>query len=202
MSPDNQNPENSDVEESIDLEEEVTKDEVASRPTDTGDPEWVVEAKIPADIRERYEVHSYRNAAVILSETRKTEFDGLLNALREFRITTGMIRRAGGNESEIPKLLSSILRPLGWHETIVQGDLIVKMNWHELTGERNGKSVFEKRSKEVRRDRYLDGHKIDYVKDRVAFDLEWNSADSEPWRTSFRRDGEHRSEGMANGIPT
>ena len=28
------------------------------------------------------------------------------------------------------------------------------------------------------------------------------AADSEPWRTSFRRDGEHRSEGMANGIPT
>jgi hypothetical protein len=26
--------------------------------------------------------------------------------------------------------------------------------------------------------------------------------DSEPWRTSFRRDGEHRSEVMANGIPT
>jgi hypothetical protein len=27
-------------------------------------------------------------------------------------------------------------------------------------------------------------------------------ADSEPWRTSFRRDGEHRSEAMASGIPT
>jgi hypothetical protein len=37
--------------------------------------------------------------------------------------------------------------------------------------------LFEKRQKEVRRDRYLDGHKIDYVKGRVAFDLEWNSKD-------------------------
>jgi len=27
------------------------------------------------------------------------------------------------------------------------------------------------------RERFLDGHKIDYVKDRVAFDLEWNSKD-------------------------
>jgi len=29
----------------------------------------------------------------------------------------------------------------------------------------------------MRRQRYLDGHKIDYVKNRVAFDLEWNSKD-------------------------
>ncbi len=32
-------------------------------------------------------------------------------------------------------------------------------------------------STERKRANYLDGHKIDYVKDRVAFDLEWNSKD-------------------------
>ena len=29
----------------------------------------------------------------------------------------------------------------------------------------------------LKREKYLDGHKIDYVKDKVAFDLEWNSKD-------------------------
>ena len=29
----------------------------------------------------------------------------------------------------------------------------------------------------MNRARYLDGHRIDYVKNRVAFDLEWNSKD-------------------------
>jgi hypothetical protein len=53
----------------------------------------------------------------------------------------------------------------------------VQKSWHEQTGIRRGKAVFEKRSEELRRDRYLDGHKIDYVKGRVAFDLEWNSKD-------------------------
>jgi hypothetical protein len=159
------------------LEAEAAKDEVASKPTDTGDPLSIVEAKIPQDIRERYEVFSYRNAAVILSETRKPEFDDLLRALREFKITKRMIRTAGGNESEIPKLWSTTLRPLGWNETIVQGDLVVRMSWHEQTGMKKGKPFFERRSKELRRERYLDGHKIDYVKDRVAFDLEWNSKD-------------------------
>ena len=166
-----------DTDEQSALETEATVDEVASKPADTGDPVYIVEAKIPLDIRERYEVFSYRNAAVILSETRKAEFDDLLKALREFKITKKMIRTAGGNESEIPKLLSATLRPLGWHETIVQGDLVVKMSWHEQIGTKKGKPIFEKHSRELRRERYLDGHKIDYVKGKVAFDLEWNSKD-------------------------
>jgi hypothetical protein len=29
----------------------------------------------------------------------------------------------------------------------------------------------------LKRENYLDGHKIDYVKEKVAFDLEWNSKD-------------------------
>ena len=137
------------VDDPTELELEAAKDEVASKPADTGDPAAIVEAKIPLDIRERFEVFSYRNAAVILSETRKTEFDDLLKALREFKITKKMIRTAGGNESDIPKLLSSTLRPLGWHETIVQGDLIVKKSWHEQTGTKRGKAIFEKRSEEL-----------------------------------------------------
>lgn len=169
--------ENPGVDELTELDMETANSEVASKPTDTGDPAAIVDAKIPQDIRERYEIFSYRNAAVILSETRRTEFDDLLKALREFRITKKMIRTAGGNESDIPKLLSNTLRPLGWHETIVQGDLIVRKSWHEQAGMKRGKAIFEKRSEELRRERYLDGHKIDYVKGRVAFDLEWNSKD-------------------------
>jgi hypothetical protein len=30
---------------------------------------------------------------------------------------------------------------------------------------------------ETRLDDFMDGHKVDYVKNRVAFDLEWNSKD-------------------------
>ena len=48
---------------------------------------------------EKFEVFSYRNAAVILSETRKVEFDEILDALRNFTITTDIIRRAGGKRS-------------------------------------------------------------------------------------------------------
>ncbi len=161
-----------------DLADEIAQEEVASAPNEVADPQELVNSKVPQDIRDRYEVYSYRNAAVILSESRTDEFNEILQALRDFSITTTMIRTAGGNESDIPKLLSATLRPLGWHETIVQGDLLVQLLWREQVGTNTaGKPVFERRQREIRRAKYLDGHKIDYVKGKVAFDLEWNSKD-------------------------
>jgi len=161
-----------------DLAEEISQEEVAAAPSDTADPQDLVDAKIPQDIRDKYEIYSYRNAAVILAESHAEEFSEVMQALRDFSITTAMIRTAGGNESDIPKLLSRTLRPLGWHETVIQGDLLVQLLWREqVRTTKGGKPVFERRQREVKRAKFLDGHKIDYVKGKVAFDLEWNSKD-------------------------
>jgi hypothetical protein len=161
-----------------DLADEISEKQIAISPNEVADPQEIVDAKIPGDIRSRYEIYSYRNAAVILSETRKKQFEEILDALRSFSLTTTMIRTAGGNESEIPKIFSKTLRPLGWHETIVQGDLIIRQISREVVGKlANGKPRFDKVEKEFTRRNFLDGHKIDYVKERVAFDLEWNSKD-------------------------
>ncbi len=160
------------------IDKELDEEDVAASPSEMADPAEIVNAKIPEDIRDRYEIYSYRNAAVILAESRRDEFNDILSALREFEITTQMIRTAGGNESEVPKIISNTLRPLGWHETTIQGDLLVKLLWKEQTGvTRAGKPRFKKFSKEILREKYLDGHKVDYVKGKVAFDLEWNSKD-------------------------
>ncbi len=166
-----------DGDEESDFEEAVAPDAEQS-PSDVADPQTIIETKIPADVRKKYELPSYRNAAVILSESRHAEFDELLNALRTFTISTEMIRRAGGNESDIPKLFATALRPRGWHETIIRGDLVVRLTWREPLGvNKKGKPIFGPKFREIRRERYLDGHKIDFVKDRVAFDMEWNSKD-------------------------
>lgn len=54
----------------------------------------------------------------------------------------------------------------------------MKLTWREAApGKPTGKPVFEKRERELTRAKFLDGHKIDYVKGKVAFDLEWNSKD-------------------------
>jgi hypothetical protein len=172
--------------EDDDIPEEESLEEqsgiVELNPNEASDPTSVVDAKIPDDIRARYEVLSYRNAAVILAETRAAEMAELWDALRSFTVTREMIRKAGGNESEMPKLFSASLRPKGWHETVISADLVIKLTWRaqvgvHMLGKKRGKPIFLKMERETRRERYLDGHKIDYVKNRVAFDLEWNSKD-------------------------
>ena len=156
----------------------MTDEEPPNAMTNTADPPALVASKLPEDILARYEVHSYRNAAVILSESRAAEFKDLVQALREFAITTRMIRVAGGNESEIPKLISNALRPRDWHETTFQGDLNVQLSWRKQVGKTStGRPIFENSRRELTRQKFLDGHKVDYVKGKVAFDLEWNSKD-------------------------
>lgn len=155
----------------------LAEPDVASRPNEAADPPEAVRRHIPADVLARYEVHSYRNAALILSQAHPAEFGELMDALRAFRISTDIIRKAGGNESDVPKLFSAQLRPKGWHETTIQADLLVRLLWREERVDARGRASSERMSRETVKARFLDGHKVDYVKNRVAFDLEWNSKD-------------------------
>jgi len=123
---------------------------------------------LPADFLELYEVHNYRHAAEVLATGCPEEFAELIGALGQFRITAADILAKGGNESQIPKRLSSLLRPLRWFETRIRGDLVVTVETHTDKG---------REISETRLDDFMDGHKIDFVKNRVAFDLEWNSKD-------------------------
>lgn len=109
---------------------------------------------IPKDIRELYEVRDFHHAAAILKSEFPEEFEDICQALREFRVTTGEIKEPGGNESKIPKKISALLRPKMWKEAQLSAKTVVD-------------------EQEVRQDT----HFIDYVKGRVALDLEWNSKD-------------------------
>lgn len=109
---------------------------------------------IPTDLGDLYEIHEYKHAAAILKTEFPEEFNELCNALREFRFTLDDVIVPGGNESTIPKKFSDILRPLGWKERKLTAKLVVD-------------------DQEVSHDT----HKVDYIKGRVSFDLEWNSKD-------------------------
>lgn len=123
---------------------------------------------LPQDILDSYEVHNFKHAAEVLSTGCEREFAEIIQALRAFRLSTQDILKAGGNESDIPRKIAALLRPLDWRETRISGDLKVR------TAARHG-GVVSMDEKLVQN--YLDGHKIDFVKGRVAFDLEWNSKD-------------------------
>ncbi|MBN1337788.1 MAG: restriction endonuclease [Bacteroidales bacterium] len=119
---------------------------------------------IPKDIARLYEVFDFKHAAAILSKEFPGEFGELCIALRGFRFTKTDLTTAGGNESHIPKLFSNLLRPLGWNEK-------------NLTAELNVYEVKDKKTRELKGSINHGSHKVDYLKGRVAFDLEWNSKD-------------------------
>lgn len=128
-----------------------------------------LERFLPTDLLELYEVHNYRHAAEVLATSCADELADLIDALRRFRITVDDITRPGGNESEIPKRMAGMLRDRGWYEVRIKGDLLITQEVHGAE-----RAV---RIETLRRENYLDGHKVDFVKQRVAFDLEWNSKD-------------------------
>jgi CRISPR-associated protein Csd2 len=109
---------------------------------------------VPRHLLRLYEVHEYRHAAAILAHEFADEFDEICSALTEFQFTDAQIIKGGGNESDIPKTFSKLLRPKGWKESKLKARLMV-----------DEAAVSS------------DTHKIDYVKNRIAFDLEWNSKD-------------------------
>jgi CRISPR-associated protein Csd2 len=68
--------------------ENSEKDDIALVPGIGADPSDEVQKFIPKDIRELYEVHSYKHAAAIAYNSYHEEIKELFDALREFRLTT------------------------------------------------------------------------------------------------------------------
>jgi hypothetical protein len=109
---------------------------------------------LPERIVNNYEIYDYKHALTILKYDFNEQYYDLIRALGSFELSVDDIIKPGGNESDIPKKISGVLRPLGWVEDTLHSQRVV-----------DGEPVNE------------DTHKIDYVKGRVAFDLEWNSKD-------------------------
>ncbi len=109
---------------------------------------------IPKDLAKLYEIYDYRHAAAILACEFPAECAEVFGVLRSFRFSQAQLLKSGGNESDIPKIFSKHLRPLGWKEGQLKARLLV--DDEELTA---------------------DTHKIDFIKNKIAFDLEWNSKD-------------------------
>lgn len=123
---------------------------------------------------EKYEFQNYGHALEILSEAFPTEWNEIQDCLEQLVISVDDIKAAGGNETAIPKKFDDFLYPLGWREIRITGDLLVKL----FPRRENQRGRFlDKPFDEKIIEGYIDGHNIDFVKDKVAFDLEWNSKD-------------------------
>ena len=133
------------------------------------------EQYIDADLLSRFECHNYGHALEILHDAFPKEWTELQDCLRRLKLSVADIRKAGGNESPIPKKFDDVLYPYGWREIRISGDLIVK-KYPRQTAQRRGRFADEPYEVETILG-YIDRHNIDFLKNRVAFDLEWNSKD-------------------------
>lgn len=130
---------------------------------------------IDNDLFAKYEFRDYGHALEILHESFPEEWNEIQDSLRKLKLSLLDIKKAGGNESPIPKKFDDVLYPYGWREIRITGDLIVK-KYPRKTVQRRGK-FSDIPFDEEKIIGYIDGHNIDFLKNRVAFDLEWNSKD-------------------------
>ena len=131
-------------------------------------------ADIPEDLYEKFEFKSYGHALEILDHSFPKEWQEIQEALQKLEISIEDLRAQGGNETKIPKKFDDVLYPYGWKEIRITGDLIVKLYPRQAAqrGRFSNEPFDEKKIVG-----YIDGHNIDFIKGKVAFDLEWNSKD-------------------------
>lgn len=130
---------------------------------------------VDLDLQNKFEFYSYGHALEILHDAFPAEWEEVQICLRQLRLTVADLKKAGGNESPIPKKFDQVLYPYGWREIRISGDLIVK-KYPRQTAQRRGRFADQPYETETIKG-YIDGHNIDFLKNRVAFDLEWNSKD-------------------------
>lgn len=134
----------------------------------------VLEDWIAPELLEKFEFRNYNHALEIITQAFPEEWREIEDCLRQLRITTDDLREAGGNETNIPKKFDDVLYPYGWREIRISGDPHIK--FFPRQAEQRGRFSSEPFEERVIPG-YIDGHNIDFLKNRIAFDLEWNSKD-------------------------
>lgn len=108
----------------------------------------------PKDLREFYEVHEWRNAYAVLWGVHPQEWRELVSVLLAFRLRRSEILKPGGNKSPIAKGLNGKFAALGWREKKFDTKIVVDdVEYSSPT------------------------HSVDYFKNKVAVETEWNNKD-------------------------
>lgn len=117
-------------------------------------------------------MYNYHHAAEILTTAYPEECKEIMNALRNLNISMDDVLASGGSESAIPKKFKDAFNPLGWFEAKITGTLNVDFTY--TYGNNRSARIPDK---ELVYKNYVSGYKIDFEKNSVALDVEWNSKD-------------------------
>ena len=109
---------------------------------------------LPCCIRQHYDVREFRHACAILKIDFPQEWQDLIEILSHFTLPKSMILTPGGNKSPISQRINGEFEVRGWHPKKFDVRFVV-----------DGK------------ERKSPTHKVDYFKNRIAVETEWNNKD-------------------------
>lgn len=133
-----------------------------------------IESEIPSEVAIKYDIYSFNAAFEILKSLHPQEYEEIINALKCFETNIEELKKFGGNESPIPKRFDDLLYKHGWEEVRITADLLI--HYSVRLNKRSKQFISMPDRDEIIRE-YIDGHFVDFVKNHIALDLEWNGKD-------------------------
>jgi len=107
---------------------------------------------IPKFIKEHYEIHEWRHASAVMARDFPQEWQDLIKVLNEFRFRKSWIEVGGGRKSIVAETIDQAFYNLGWISKTFDTSIVVD-------------GV----------DRKSPTHEVDYFKNRIAVETEWNN---------------------------
>jgi hypothetical protein len=105
-------------------------------------------------LHEKFEIYEWRNATAVMEGDHPSEFTDLKDVLEKFVLTKSAILTAGGGKSPIALGVNGSFSRKGWSERSFDTKIVVDGNV-----------------------RATPTHKVDYFKNGVAIEMEWNNKD-------------------------
>lgn len=110
--------------------------------------------ELPHFIKDNYEIHEWRHAAAVLLQDFNQEWKDIIRVMTEFRLHRKDIITPGGRKSPIAEAIDNQFLPLGWVEKAFDTKITVDAQEFESPT-----------------------HKVDFYKNHVAVETEWNNKD-------------------------
>ena len=127
---------------------------------------------VPSDLRARYHVKEWRNAAGILKTACASEWVDIIAVLQNFRLLRSEVEAAGKNRSAISRQIDGGFYARGWNEVNFQTSITVKgVGRSNKETKRSGSTSLIGFTYES------PTHSVDCFKGRVALEVEWNNKD-------------------------
>ena len=108
----------------------------------------------PPDVHRTWDIRDWRHGTAILATEFPDQFAELVAVMRDFRLLRSHIVQAGGRKSPIAQVIDDAFAQHGWKEHSFDVRIVVDKHTYKTAT-----------------------HAVDYFKNRIAVETEWNNKD-------------------------